>query len=151
MIYCICSPLQQLSIYDSFDDCLFAKHCSISVFEISRPTDLQNLWKHFHILKFKKSLNGIIIFGLPGGTCALPPPLVKPLIPVVCMCVRLSLRLVSVLRMATRQQNASRTVYLTTLSFIMTPRRASTWSSNLQSFTISFCIALRSTEPDLVA
>jgi len=67
------------------------------------------------------------------------------------MCFRLSLRLVSVLRMATMQQNASRTVCLTKLSFIMTLRRASTWSSDLQSFTISFCIALRSPELALVA
>ena len=37
------AALQQLWIYDSFDDCWFAKHCTISVFEMSRPTDFQKL------------------------------------------------------------------------------------------------------------
>ena len=38
-----CTPLQQLWIYDSFDDCWFAKHCTISVFKMSRQTDFQKL------------------------------------------------------------------------------------------------------------
>jgi len=38
-----CTPLQQLWIYDSFDDCWFAKQCSISIFKMSIPTDFQNL------------------------------------------------------------------------------------------------------------
>jgi len=43
MMYCTmhAAALQQLWIYDSFDDCWLAKHCSISVFEMSRPTDFQ--------------------------------------------------------------------------------------------------------------
>ena len=36
-------PLQQLVIYDSFEDCWFAKHCTISVIEMSRQTDFQKL------------------------------------------------------------------------------------------------------------
>jgi len=45
MMYCAihAAALQQLRIYDSFDDCSFAKHCTISVFEMSRPTDFQKL------------------------------------------------------------------------------------------------------------
>jgi len=37
------AALQQLWIYDAFDDRWFAKHCAISVFEMSRPTDFQKL------------------------------------------------------------------------------------------------------------
>jgi len=41
MMYCTmhAAALQQLWIYDSFDDSWFAKHSSISVFKMSRPTD----------------------------------------------------------------------------------------------------------------
>jgi len=71
-----CSLLQQPSIYDSYDDCWFAEHWSISVFKMSRPTDFQNLWKHLQILKFKKSLRGgpFFIFSLQGGRLATFPP-----------------------------------------------------------------------------
>jgi len=43
--WCIvhCTRLQKLWIYDSFDDCWFAKHSSISVYKMSRPMDFQNL------------------------------------------------------------------------------------------------------------
>ena len=34
--------LEQYWNYDSFDDCWFAKHCSISVYKMSRPTDFRN-------------------------------------------------------------------------------------------------------------
>jgi len=37
------TSLQQLWIYDSFDDFWFAKHCTISVFKMSWPTDFQKL------------------------------------------------------------------------------------------------------------
>ena len=43
---------------------------------MSRPTDLQNLWQHFHILKFKKSLRGAhyIYLACQGRPAPLPPP-----------------------------------------------------------------------------
>jgi len=37
------AALQQPWIYDSFDECWFAKNSTISVFTMSRPTDLQKL------------------------------------------------------------------------------------------------------------
>jgi len=37
------TPLQQRIIYDSFEDCWFAKHCTISIFEMSRQSDFQKL------------------------------------------------------------------------------------------------------------
>jgi len=45
MMYCTmhAAALQQPRIYDSCDDCWFAKHCTISVFKMSRPTDFQIL------------------------------------------------------------------------------------------------------------
>ena len=66
----------QLWIYDSFDDCWFAKHCTISVFKMSRPTDFQKLSKHFHILQFMKCLRGahFLHLGCQGGRCAPLPP-----------------------------------------------------------------------------
>ena len=52
-----CTPLHCNNwIYGSFDDCWFAKHCTKSVFKISRPTGFQKVQKHFHILQFMKSL-----------------------------------------------------------------------------------------------
>jgi len=52
-----CTPLHCNNwIYGSFDDCWFAKHCTKSVFKISRPTGFQKAQKHFHILQFMKSL-----------------------------------------------------------------------------------------------
>jgi len=45
MMYCTlhAAALQQLWIYGTFEDCWFAKHCTISVFKMSRPTDFQKL------------------------------------------------------------------------------------------------------------
>ena len=60
MMYCTshAAALQQFWIYNLFDDCWFTKHCTISVFKMSRPTDFQKLYKHFDILQFMKSLRG---------------------------------------------------------------------------------------------
>jgi len=64
------------TFYDSFDDCWFAEHCSISVFKMSRPTDFQNVLKHFQIPQFMKSLRGgpFFAFSLPGGGAHPCPP-----------------------------------------------------------------------------
>jgi len=45
MMHCTlhAAALQQLWIYGSFADCWFARHCVISVFKMSRPTDFQKL------------------------------------------------------------------------------------------------------------
>jgi len=78
----LAAALQQLWIYDLFDDCWFAKHCTISVFKMSRPTDFQKLQKHFHILQFMKSLRVIHFLHLAcqvGGAHPCPPPSVTPL------------------------------------------------------------------------
>ena len=42
-VYCILHAVATTSIWKLFDDCYYDKHCTISVFETSRPTDFQNL------------------------------------------------------------------------------------------------------------
>ena len=79
-----CTPLQQLRfwIHLMTVSMLNSEHCTISVFKTSRPTDFRNLWKHFHILKFMKSLRGgpFFAFSLPGVAARPPvPPSVTPL------------------------------------------------------------------------
>jgi len=69
------------TFYDSFDDCWFAKHCSISVFKMSRPTDFQNVLKHFQIPQFMKSLKvaHFLHLACQGAARTPAPPSVTPL------------------------------------------------------------------------
>jgi len=58
-----CAPLQQLWIYDSFDDCWFAKHCGISVFIKCQDQRISKTCRStFHIPQFIKSLRGSIFY-----------------------------------------------------------------------------------------
>jgi len=40
LMYYVLHAVPTTSILDSFDDCWYAKHCTISVFKTSRQTDL---------------------------------------------------------------------------------------------------------------
>jgi len=43
VVQCTLLHCNNFWIYDSFDVCWFAKHCTISVFKMSRPTGFQKL------------------------------------------------------------------------------------------------------------